>query len=810
MKLGLGNGTACKDIVQKNDHEAFGWPGSEPRWTHGGKDGVGTAYAASSRVWFSIWKGVITEVYYPTVDRPQLRDLQYLISDGESFFHEEKRHLNSNVERLSKHALGYRCTNSDPTGRYAIVKTIITDPHFACVLQHTELTGDEEFLSSLHFYALCAPHLEVGGWHNNGYVTDFVGQKVLMAQKMGTWLALAASVPFSRVSCGYVGSSDGWTDLSSNFKMDWEFNQARDGNIALTGELDLQGCRKFTLGLAFGATEHEAKTTLFQALSIPFEEHHKRFMEQWDRAGARILPLDKASSDDGKLYCGSFSLLRAHEDKSYPGAFIASLSIPWGASKSDWDQGGYHLVWTRDMVNSASSILAAGDTVTPLRALIYLAASQQQDGGFAQNFWIDGEPYWQGIQLDEVAFPVLLAGQLQRQGALQDFDPYPMVLRAAAYLILHGPVTEQERWEEVGGYSPSTLASNIAALVCAACFARQRRDEETAKFLEEYADFLECHVEGWTVTTEGTLVAEISRHYIRIRPNQVENPHPEEDPNRGSITIPSRPPGEQYIFPAKEIVDAGFLEMVRYGIRKPDDPVIVDSLRVVDALLKVQTPLGPCWHRYSNDGYGQRPDGGPFVSWGKGRAWPLLTGERGHYELAAGRDVNPFIKAMEAFASDTGLLTEQVWDEPDRPRSHMYFGRPTGSAMPLMWAHAEYIKLLRSILDGKVFDLIPEVAKRYLGGRTGRQLIEVWKPNRQVRIVKPSHILRIQMPDAFRLHWSADEWKTAKDTSSFATTLGVHFVDVPILAAQQAPIRFTFFWTTNDRWEGSDYMVAVK
>ncbi|MEO6779760.1 MAG: glycoside hydrolase family 15 protein [Bradyrhizobium sp.] len=520
--------------------------------------------------------------------------------------------------------------------------------------------------------------------------------------------------------------------------------------------------------------------------------------------------MEKSSNDDGKLYCGSFSLLRAHEDKSYPGAFIASLSIPWGAAKGDQDQGGYHLVWTRDLVNSASSILAAGDSGTPLRALIYLAASQQDDGGFAQNFWIDGGPYWRGIQLDEVAFPILLALQLDRENALQDFDPDPMVQRAAAYLVLHGPVTQQERWEEVSGYSPSTLASSIAALICAACFARQKRDEATAKFLEDYVDFLECHIEEWTVTTEGTLVPGITRHYIRILPEKVENPQPEENPNRGTVTIANRPPEAQRSFPAKEIVDAGFLEMVRYGIRRPDDSVIVDSLRVVDAVLKVETPFGPCWHRYNNDGYGQRDDGGPFVGGGKGRAWPLLTGERGHYELAAGRHVKPFIRAMEGFASSTGLLTEQVWDEPDRPQVYMYLGRPTGAAMPLMWAHSEYIKLLRSALDGKVFDLIPEVAKRYLGSRTGHQLFEVWKPNRQVRSVKPGHVLRVQMPAAFRLHWSADEWQSVKDTPSSATTLGVDFVDIPILAAQQAPIRFTFFWTATNRWEGRDYMVSIK
>ena len=501
--------------------------------------------------------------------------------------------------------------------------------------------------------------------------------------------------------------------------MDWEFDHANDGNIALTGQLDLGSQREFTLGLAFGDTQHHAIATLFQALGIPFEEHHKRYTEQWDRTSAHQLPLEKFSSDKGNLYHSSFSLLLAHEDKSYPGALIASLSIPWGEARGDKDQGGYHLVWTRDMVSSASALLASGESATPLRALIYLAVSQQEDGGFSQNFWVNGNPYWRGIQLDEVAFPILLALRLSQQKALKDFDPYPMVLKAASYLLRHGPVTQQERWEEASGYSPSTLASNIAALIGAAYFCRQRGDNAAAEFLEQYSDFLESHVEAWTVTTDGTLVPGIRRHYIRILPDDVDNPNPAEDPNSGILKIANLPTGAPNSFPAKEIIDAGFLELVRYGIRRPDDSVILDSLKVVDAILKVDTPMGPVWHRYNHDGYGQREDGGSYAGWGKGRAWPLLTGERAHYELSAGRDVKPFIRAIEGFASATGLLPEQVWDERDQPESHMFLGRPTGSAMPLMWAHAEYIKLLRSVSDGHVFDLIPEVARPVPGRKEG-------------------------------------------------------------------------------------------
>jgi len=613
-----------------------------------------------------------------------------------------------------------------------------------------------------------------------------------------------------RASCGYVGRSDGWTDLAGNFQMDWEFNHATDGNIALIGELDLSNHREFTLGLAFGDTQHHAIATLFQALSTPFDEHHKRFTEQWERPVAHMRHLAKASSDDGNLYHSSFSLLLAHEDKSYPGALIASLSIPWGEARGDKDQGGYHLVWVRDMVNSASALLAADETATPLRALIYLAVSQQEDGGFAQNFWVNGNPYWRGIQLDEVAFPILLALRLSQRNALKDFDPYPMVLKAATYLLRHGPVTQQDRWEEASGYSPSTLASNIAALIAAAYFCRQRNDKSSAEFLEQYADFLESHVEAWTVTTEGTLVAGISRHYIRILPDDVNNSSPSEDPNSGTLNVANHPHGACNSFPAKEIVDAGFLELVRYGIRKPDDPLITDSLKVIDAVLKVDTPVGPVWHRYNHDGYGQREDGGAYAGWGKGRAWPLLTGERAHLELAAGRDVAPFIHALEGFASATGLLPEQVWDEQDRPEVFMTLGRPTGSAMPLMWAHAEYIKLLRSVSDGRVFDLIPEVANRYLVDRKTRQLLEIWKPNRMVRAVKRGHILRVQIPTPFRLHWTSDEWQTVNDCGSTATRFAIDFADISVAATQQAPIRFTFFWPERNSWEGRDHMVLVE
>ncbi|GAB4342800.1 MAG: glucan 1,4-alpha-glucosidase [Candidatus Abyssubacteria bacterium] len=796
-------------MINPSNRIPFGHPGIPPKWTSSSKEGIGTANSAASRVWFTLSHGIVNEVYYPTIDHPQIRDLQLLITDGETFLHEEKRDLRSEIQYIERDTLGYRVVSADPNGRYRIVKEIIADPCQPCVLIHARLEGERSMLERLQVYALLAPHIEVGGWGNSAQSYRVAGNMVLIAWKSQTYLAMGANVGFLRTSCGYVGASDGWQDLKNNYRMDWEFERAEDGNIAVTGQIDISKTAEFTLGLAFGQGRHDAVCTLMQSLSMPFNIHKAEYIEQWRRVGCDILDLSKPSGDGGRLYRVSHNLLLAHEDKTFAGALIASASIPWGQSKGDEDLGGYHLVWTRDMVNSATGLLACGDTVTPRRALVYLACSQRADGGFPQNFWIDGTPYWGGIQLDEVAFPVMLAWRLWKADALGDFDPYPTVKRAAAYLIRQGPMTQQERWEENSGYSPSTLAACIAALICAADFCKAREENAAGLFLEEYADFLESHIEDWTVTTEGTLVQGISRHYIRIHPTDINDPSPDENPNAGMLALRNRPPGEPWEFRAKEIVDAGFLELVRYGIRRPGDTLVEDSLKVVDSVLKVETPCGPCWRRYNGDGYGERPDGGPYEGWGKGRAWPLLTGERGHYELAKGSGVELFIRAIERFASRGGMIPEQVWDEPDKPEAGMFLGRFAGSAMPLMWAHAEYIKLLRSATDGRVFDMIDIVADRYWT-RKGRNDLEVWKPVRQVRSVRRGHILRVQAPAPFLLHWTADEWSSVNETTATPSGLEIYFVDIPVGHNQCAPIRFTFYWFQTEKWEGRDYRVMVK
>ena len=400
---------------------AFGWPGVEPRWTSARKDAVGMAYSASSRIWYTISHGILNEIYYPTIDRPQTRDMEFLLTDGETFVHEEKRDLERIFEYIDPYSSAVRLTNYDRQGRYKVVKEVIADPHHPVVLMRVRLEGDESLLSRMKAYALLSPHLDVGGADNSGFVLDLSGKQVLLATKNGISLVMAASCGFTRASCGYVGRSDGYQDLMDNLQMDWQFGSAPNGNIALTGEIDITRHREFVVAIALGEGHHSALTSALASVTTPFSHNLKRFNEQWHRA-ATPEALRGAALDAGRLLQVSQNVILSHEDKYFSGAFIASASIPWGRFKGDDDVGGYHLVWTRDMVQSATALLACGRVDTARRALVYLACTQKQDGSFAQNFWINGTPYWKGIQLDEVAFPLILAWRLWKLDGLGDFQ----------------------------------------------------------------------------------------------------------------------------------------------------------------------------------------------------------------------------------------------------------------------------------------------------------------------------------------------------------------------------------------------------
>jgi glucoamylase len=802
-------------LVQQG--EAFGAPGMEPRWTSSVKDAVGTAYSASSRVWFTTSHGILNEIYHPTIDRAQVRDMEFLVTDGETFVHEEKRDLLSSFEYIHPEALGVRNVNRDPEGRYSLTKEIICDPHHSVVLTRVRIEGHESLLPRLKVYALLAPHLDGGGAGNTARALEIAGHRMLLAWKNQWSLAMAASCGFSRVNCGFVGASDGWRDLMDNFRMDWEFGSATDGNIAVMGELDLRekltgDGLEFTLAIGLGEGHHTALQKTVSALTTPFEDHRSRFIAQWRRA-ANPEWLAAKASDGGKLMRASHNVLLAHEDKTFSGAFVASMSIPWGQVMGDDDLGGYHLVWTRDMVQTATALLACKRAETARRALVYLACTQKPNGGFAQNFWLDGRPYWSGLQLDEVAYPLILAWRLWKADGLGEMEIYPFVEKAAGFLVRHAPITYQERWEENAGYSPSTLAAAIAGLLCAAEIVRAHESAELAAFLEEFADWIEHHIEDWTVTNEGVLHPEIQRHYMRIRPPERGEAYACESCGTETIRLNNRPPGTRTEFAAREIVDAGFLELVRYGVRRADDPLIVDSLHVVDAVLKRELPQGPGWLRYNGDGYGQRPDGGPFQGWGQGRVWPLLTGERAHYELAAGKDIAALIHTYERFATCGQMLPEQVWDEADLPNTSMRLGEPAGSAVPLVWAHAEYLKLLRSALDGKVFDLIDPVYERYCepeGRSRTRRNLEIYSLRRPIQRIAAGDTLRILDENHFDLIWSDDGWQTTHTAASRSLGSAGFSADVATAPAQTGSLSWTLHWPELDRWLGYNVEVHVR
>jgi glucoamylase len=787
---------------------AFGAPGIEPRWTSSAKEGVGTAYHTSCRVWFTLSHGIVNEIYYPHVDQPNTRDFQFLISDGETFCHEEKRDLIHTIDYPERDCLLYRLTNSEPSGRYRVVKHVFADPHQSVLLVHTKVEVlDESLRRKLRLYALLAPHIAGFGAGNSGWSVEVGGIKLIRAQRENVHLIMACSTGFSRRSVGYVGFSDGWQDLMDNFRMDWQFGSAVNGNIALTGEINLPGTGEFTVAVAFGRSYQSTTAKLFQSLAEPFESHRHAYVRQWQRAVVNPrFDFSTDMSDGGGMYRLSRCVLVAHEDKVFQGAIVASMSIPWGETKGDNDLGGYHLVWTRDLVQSATALLATGQRSTPLRALIWLAAIQRPDGTFPQNSWIDGTAYWSGLQLDQVAAPILLAWRLHKQDALGLFSPRVMIVRAAAHLILQGPVTSQDRWEENAGYSPSTLATVIAALVCAAEWATEYGETRAADFVFAYADWLAAHIEEWTVTTQGELVEGFPRHYIRINPTDPNVPDPHADPNTTMIQLANG----GGLHPARNVVGGDFLHLVRFGIRDANDPIVRDSIEVIDRILKYNLPQGPGWRRYNHDGYGQKDDGSAFDGMGVGRCWPILTGERGHYELAAGHDPMPFITSMEEFANQGGMLTEQLWDTADLPDAHMKRGCPTGAAMPLCWSHAEYISLVRSRHDGVCLACVEPAFQRYVLHPV-QSNYEIWTLRYPVRHVARGKILRIIIAAQATVVWSTDGGaRTNLLDTIHESRLDLWFADFPTVDWLAGwVLTFTFFWKRDQRWEGRDWQINL-
>jgi len=739
------------------------------------------------------------------VDQPNTRDFQFLITDGETFCHEEKTDLEHQIEYPERACLFYRLTNTDLQGRYRLIKEICTDPHRSVLLVHTRLEIlDKSWLGKLRLYALLAPHLDRCGSGNSGRCAEIGASMLLHAWRGAYHLTMGCTTHFTRRSVGYVGASDGWQDLR-NFKMDWEFRAAENGNIALIGEIDPRRGHEFIVAIALGQSYESTAAKLLQSLVDPFEKQREGYLRQWRRTVVDPRhEYEQHTGDGGRTYRLSRCILLSHEDKVFQGAMVASMSIPWGETKGDNDLGGYHLVWTRDLVQSATALLASGQTGTPQRALLWLAVIQRPDGSFPQNSWINGRMYWPGLQLDEIAAPILLAWRLRRAGvSFGQCDACAVINHAAAYLMLHGPVTAQERWEENSGYSPSTLAAVIAGLVGAADFAGRPADKD---FLLTYADWLAAHVEEWTVTTCGDLVQGFPTHYIRINPGEPEPPDRHADPNRTTIQLANG----GGLYPARHIVGGDFLQLVRFGIRAADDPIVLSSLEVIDRVLRRDLPQGPCWRRYNHDGYGQKADGSAFDGSGVGRSWPILTGERGHYELAAGRDPMPYIRTMEKFANAGHMISEQLWDDDDLPDGKMKRGLPTGAAMPLCWSHAEYVSLVRSRHEGVCFDRIEPAYERYVAKPIPSRH-EIWTLNHPLWRLATRKTLRVILAAEATIIWTADNWSTKNSVAmTHNETFDLWFADVATgTLPSRTVVEFTFFWQAGQRWEDRNWQAAI-
>ncbi|HTR80875.1 MAG TPA: glucan 1,4-alpha-glucosidase [Bacteroidota bacterium] len=800
-------------MADKNNN-APGWPGIRPRWTSSAKSGIGTAVNAASRVWFTLSHGILNEIYYPDVDQACTRDLGLMVTSGMDFFSEEKRHTKSVVRYLVQGAPAYHIENTCNQGRYRIEKEIIAHPRFDAVLQRTRFIPLKGELRDYHLYALLAPHVKKFGMGNTAWVGECNGKSALFAERDGVVLALVCSAPWLKRSAGFVGSSDGWQDVMQHKCMKWEYERAENGNVALTGEVDLQASNgSFILSVGFGSDIAQAAQHAVAAMEEEFEKSLAAYTVEWTDWQKKLLRFESTQPNKQDIYRCSAFVLRSSASKGSPGGIIASLSIPWGFAKGDNDLGGYHLVWPRDLVETAGALLAAGAHDEALKVLRYLQSTQLTDGHWPQNMWLDGSPYWNGIQMDETAFPVLLVDMACREGALTEDGArqfWPMVRKATEYLILNGPVTQEDRWEEDPGYSPFTLAVEIAGLLAAADLADRSAESVVAEYLREIADAWNSDIERWTYVSDTELSRRlgVDGYYVRIAPPEISDAA---SPAAGFVSIKNRPPG-QSAAPATEIISPDALSLVRFGLRSPHDRRIVDTVKAIDALLKVNTPFGDCWHRYDDDGYGEHEDGSAFDGTGTGRAWPLLTGERAHFELEAGRReaAEKLKQTLESFANDGGMISEQIWDSADMPDRELFFGRPSGSAMPLVWAHAEYIKLCRSLRDGKVFDRPSQTTQRYITEKKGSRFA-LWRFSHKCRSIPAKKTLRVEVRSPAVIHWTPDDWKTIADIETRDSGIGLHIADLPTMDLPSgSAARFTFFWKDAKRWEGTDFEVKIE
>lgn len=778
---------------------APGAPGVSPTWTSSDKDMVGTALG-QSRLWFTIGRGILNEVYHPHVDSAQVRDLGFIVADDKGFWVEVKRGRTYTLTTPAAGIPAVQIVHHHP--RFELTLRIAPELDRDVLMIEAVLDGDPD----LKLYALLAPHLGGRGDDNVAEVFLDRDRKALCGEGGSYAVALAAADAGSqrdawlRASAGFVGISDGWQDFAANGRMTWTHPIAATGNVALLGEL---GCRSAVLALGFARDKESAATIAISALLQPFESVWHQHVQSWENWHAQNVNSSQHIEDLRDPLHVSAMVLRAHQDKTYRGAMVASLSIPWGNSSND--TGGYHLVWPRDLVESAGALQALGAIQDARGILRYLIATQLADGRWSQNQWLGGLPHWTGIQLDEAAFPVLLASALAQADGLGGTEVDGMIRRALGFAALYGPATDQDRWEETPGINTFTLAVTIAAFVCGAELlgGAERRD------ILLLADDWNSRIEAWcTGANPGYLERhKIGRYYVRAAPAEVII-----DPLAIQGLVPVGNHGGDYRVPADTLISTDFLQLVRYGLRRPDDPVVKATLTLVDAMLKVETPNGPCWHRYNGDGYGEHQDGQPYNGTGQGRAWPLLAGERGHFEVAAGREAQArvLLDAMMRMSSRSGLLPEQVWDTEAIPSQHLYPGRPSGSAMPLVWAHAEFMKLAESLRLGRPMDRPEAVWLRYGGTRPAATRAH-WTRRMPVGWIRAGQSLRFIFDEPVMIHWGLDAWRNARDLMTTVGMLGLHVADLPPESLDGAGrIVFSVLALGTQQWIEHDRQVLIE
>jgi glucan 1,4-alpha-glucosidase len=746
-------------------HAASDGPGSLSHFDLARKDCLGTARNTTSKVWFTVANGVLSDVYYPTADNTNVETLQLVVTDGHTFTDLQTRDMTYTVRAPDPRSLDCRVTSSAKSGRYRITTDYVTDPRRNTLLMRIKFEPQRGDNADYHVYLRYDPTINGngGGGSGNGggdsgLIDTSTGQAVPVAFDTRTtseavnrtyavpvFSALAASRPFSQVSNGFAGAaSDGLVQLDASHALTSTSDTASNGNLVQTAQLDLAEEAEVTVALGFGTTQAEAVTTAAGSLRADFDGVRDAFDAAWHTYDASLIkPPTRMAGTTGPQwrqlvneYYMSANVVKASEDKTFPGAIVASLASPWGQAVSAGDPGNlyfgsYREVFARDLYEAWTALMVDGDVQTARDAARFLLERQQlPDGSMPRNSLLNGKvaPDSFNTQLDEVSYPIVMAYQL----GMTDSALYRNHIRSAIdFLIAHGPSFGPERWEEQGGFSPSTIAAEVAGLVAGATIADANGDTATANVARAVADDWQRSLPGWAVTTNGPLANH--PYYIRLSKTGDPNAAISYNVGNGGPTLDQR-----------TVIDQGFLEMVRLGLIPASDPTVAQSLPVVDATIKADTSTGAGFHRYNGDGYGDGAvDGHPWAPSGKGTGhlWPALAGERGEYELATGNVAAGWQRliAMLGGASGPGLIPEQVWELADLATSPLGTdptiasigfrnGGPAGSASPLTWSDAQYVRLMRDLSAGKVIEQPAAVANRYVAQHQGQTSLSVTQP----------------------------------------------------------------------------------